>query len=130
MGLPRAQAQGSVEQHRCVHTGLRRWHLIPPVPELMAQSAAMGGFGLITITSAPLEKIQLGLPWPVLEHSCSQPQALQGFLCLALLPAHPPEMSPKGLHPARQLFLCASSLWVTGAHKILHKAGILCERAQ
>lgn len=73
MGLPRAQAQGSVEQHRCVHTGLRRWHLIPPVPELMAQAAAMGGFGLITITSAPLEKIQLGLPWPVLEHSCSQP---------------------------------------------------------
>lgn len=71
--------------HRTVDTAL-----IPPVPVLVAQGAAMGGFGLVTITSAPLEKIQLGLPWPVLEHSWSQPQALQGFLCLALLPAHPP----------------------------------------
>lgn len=34
VGLPGAQAEGSVEQHRCVCTGLGTWHLIPPVPVL------------------------------------------------------------------------------------------------
>lgn len=32
-------------------------------------------------------------------------------------------MSPKGLHPAKKLFLAASSLWVTEEHKILHTLG-------
>lgn len=86
-GLPGAGAEGSVEQHRCDCRGLWTWHLIPSVPVLMAQAAAMGGFGLMTFTSAPLEKRQLGLLWPVLEHSWSQPQALQAWLCSLLI--HP-----------------------------------------
>lgn len=46
------------------------------------------------------------------------------------------QMSPKGLHPARQIFLGVSTLWVSEAHEILHKAwpslkaGVLSECAQ